>query len=65
MAKRKIKFDNDNIGRKVTIRGEEFMIEKILTNKTKFRVVTGEGQPVLDYDFDDIDETTGLVVDIK
>lgn len=65
MLKQKVKFDETNIGRKIKIRGEEYVIKEILSNKKSFRVVTGEGVPVIDYTFDDIEDVSGLVIDIK
>lgn len=59
------KFSDSNIGRKVKIKGQEHEIDFVSANKQKFRTKQGAGLPVLDFDLNDIEEVTGLVIDIK
>ena len=59
------KFSDRNIGRKVKVQGQEHEIDFISVNKQKFRIKQGAGQPVLDFDLNDIEEVEGLIIDIK
>ena len=65
ISKDQFTFSSKNIGRGVKVRGKDHIIEKILANKKRFRVVQGEGIPVEDYSLDDIEAVEGLVIDLK
>ena len=59
-----VRFSSKCIGRFVKVDGRESEIVSILASKDKFRIRTGEGQPVIDYTFNDIEQSEELFVSI-
>jgi hypothetical protein len=59
-----VKFSDKNVGRTFKMNGKDHVIDKVLANKQSFRIKQGEGEPVLSYKLEDIDEVEGLIIDI-
>jgi len=59
-----IKLTQKNIGREVTLSGKESTdtINWVAADGSAFRIVQGEGIPVVDYTLEDVDSATELLV---